>query len=119
MPEPASGLGVDMRAAGGQTVPAAERGRLLSYAGLLMLLAMMAAPYGGLMSIPLLFYLKNRLHLAAHELAIFNLWTSIPLYAAFLFGLVRDRWSPFGLGDRGHLVLFGGLTAAAYAAMAF
>ncbi|MGZ6016027.1 MAG: MFS transporter [Phenylobacterium sp.] len=117
MPEIASGLTVEVGEA--QPTPAPQRGRLLGHAGLLMLLAMMAAPYGGLMSIPLLFYLKNRLHLAAHELALFNLWTSIPLYAAFLFGLLRDRWSPFGLGDRGHLILFGALTAGGYVAMAF
>jgi MFS family permease len=117
-PELASGLDVEVGGTG-QPTPGGERGRLLGHAGLLMLLAMMAAPYGGLMSIPLLFFLKNRLHLAAHDLALFNLWTSIPLYAGFLFGLLRDRWSPFGLGDRGHLILFGGLTAAGYAALAF
>jgi MFS family permease len=117
MPEIASGLSVEVGQAQ-QTAPAGERGRLLGYAGLLMLLAMTAAPYGGLMSIPLLFFLKNRLHLAAHQLALFNLWTSIPLYAGFLFGLIRDRWSPFGLGDRGHLILFGALTAAGYVATA-
>jgi len=96
-----------------------ERGRrLLGFAGLLMLMAMMAAPTGGLMSTPLLFFLKNRVHLSAHEMAVFNLWTSVPLYFAFLSGLVRDRWSPFGLGDRGHLAIFGSLTAGAYAAAA-
>ncbi|MFL5297589.1 MAG: MFS transporter [Phenylobacterium sp.] len=100
-------------------LPPGERARLLGSAGLLLLLALMAAPYGGLLSIPLLFFLKNRLHLSAHALAVFNLWTSLPLYAAFLFGLLRDRWSPFGAGDRGHLMLFGGLTAAGYVALAF
>jgi MFS family permease len=118
MPEIASGLNVEV--GDGAATPAGPGGRygLLGYAGLLMVLAMMAAPYGGLMSIPLLFFLKNRLHLAAHQLALFNLWTSIPLYAAFLFGLLRDRWSPFGLGDRGHLVIFGALTAVIYALLA-
>ena len=117
MPEIASGLNVEV---GDATAPPAAGGRyrLLGYAGLLMLLAVMAAPSGGLMSIPLLFFLKNRLHLPAHQLALFNLWTSIPLYAAFLFGLLRDRWSPFGLGDRGHLVIFGALTAVTYAFLA-
>jgi MFS family permease len=114
MPEISSGLSVEV----GEAAPQAGRRGLLAYAGLIMLLAMMAAPYGGLMSIPLLFFLKNRLHLAAHQLALFNFWTSIPLYAAFLFGLLRDRWNPFGMGDRGHLVLFGALTAATYAFLA-
>jgi MFS family permease len=96
-----------------------ERGRFLAYAGLLMLLASFATPTGGLISIPVLFFLKNKLHLDAHQTAIFNLWTALPLYLAFAFGLLRDRWSPFGAGDRGHLVLFGLSTAALYAVIAF
>jgi MFS family permease len=117
MPEIASGLNVEV--GGAAPLPLAERGRLLGAAGLILLLALLAAPYGGMMSIPLLFFLKNRLHLTAHEMALFNLWTSIPLYAGFLFGLMRDRWSPFGRGDGGHLMVFGALTAGGYVAMAF
>jgi len=45
MPELAAGLEVEVGEAGAEPVPAARRGRLLGYAGLLMLLAMMAAPY--------------------------------------------------------------------------
>ena len=102
------------------TVPPAERGRLLGYAGLLMLLVVLATPYGGgLIVIPVVFFLKNRLHLQAHEMAVFNAWAATPLYVAFIFGLLRDRWSPFGWGDRGHLVIFGLLTAAIYMAAAF
>ncbi|HEX2815568.1 MAG TPA: MFS transporter [Phenylobacterium sp.] len=102
------------------TLPAAERAKLLGYTGLLMTLVMLALPYGaGLIAIPVVFFLKNRLHLQAHEMAVFNAWTSVPLYVAAAFGLLRDRWSPFGLGDRGHLLLFGLLTAAIYAAAAF
>lgn len=101
-------------------LPALERAKLLGYTGLLMLLVILATPYGGgLIAIPVVFFLKNRLHLQAHEMAVFNAWTAVPLYAAFGFGLLRDRWSPFGWGDRGHLVLFGLTTAAIYAAAAF
>ncbi len=101
-------------------IPAAERGRLLGYTGLLMLLVVLATPYGGgLIVIPVVFFLKNRLHLQAHEMAVFNAWAATPLYVAFIFGLLRDRWSPFGWGDRGHLVIFGLLTAAIYAVVAF
>ena len=96
-----------------------ERRKLLAYAGLLMLLASFATPYGGLISIPVVFFLKNKLHLQAHQTAVFNLWTSVPLFLAFAFGLLRDRWSPFGAGDRGHLVLFGLATAVIYAVIAF
>ena len=93
-------------------LPAAERRKVLAYAGVLLLLLNFAAPNGGLIGVPISFFLKNRLHLRAHELALFNLWTGAPLYAAFVFGLLRDRWSPLGTGDRGHLVLFGAATAA-------
>lgn len=114
----AEGMGVaDSPAA---ALPIAERAKLLGYAGLLMTLVMLALPYGsGLIAIPVVFFLKNRLHLQAHEMAVFNAWTSAPLYVALGFGLLRDRWSPFGWGDRGHLLLFGLLTGAIYAAVAF
>lgn len=111
------GLNADIRAT---PLPATERAKLLGYTGLLMLLVVLALPYGGgLIAIPVVFFLKNRLHLQAHEMAVFNAWTSVPLYVAAGFGLLRDRWSPFGWGDRGHLVLFGLTTAAIYAAAAF
>jgi len=97
----------------------AERAKLLLYAGLLLLLLNLAAPNGGLVGIPVLFFLKNRLHLTAHGFATFNLWVGIPLYLSFLFGFLRDRWSPFGAGDRGHLALFGIATAGVYVAIAF
>jgi hypothetical protein len=100
-------------------LPAAERLRLLGYAGLLLLLINLAAPSGGLIGFPVFFFLKNRLHLGATAFAQFNLWLGIPLYLSFLFGFLRDRWSPFGTGDRGHLVLFGGACAALYAGLAF
>ncbi|HEY5072884.1 MAG TPA: MFS transporter [Caulobacteraceae bacterium] len=100
-------------------LPPVERRRVLILGGVVLLLLNFAAPNGGLIGVPISFFLKNRLHLAAHELAIFNLWTGAPLYAAFLFGFLRDRWSPFGTGDRGHLVLFGAATAAIYGAIAF
>ena len=68
---------------------------------------------------PVSFFLKNRLHLKSSETAIFLLWAGSPLFVGFVFGMVRDRWSPFGSGDRGHLILFGLTTAAIYTAMAF
>lgn len=103
----------------GAPLPAGHRLRLLAYAGGLMLLINFAAPSAGFIGIPVVFFLKNRLHLTAHAQATFNLWTGIPLYLSFLFGMLRDRWSPFGHGDRGHLALFGLGTAAIYAAIAF
>ncbi len=100
-------------------LPAGERRRVLGYAGALLLILNFASPGGGLLSVPISFFLKNRFHLQAHELALFNLWTGAPFYAAFVFGFLRDRWSPWGRGDRGHLILFGAATAAIYAGLAF
>lgn len=99
-------------------LPLAGRGAglrpLLFTGSAVMILLNLSAPMGGLLDIPISFFLKNRLHLSADQLAMFKLWTGLPLFLSFVFGFVRDRWSPFGQGDRGHLVLFGVMTAACY-----
>jgi hypothetical protein len=100
-------------------LPAETRARILTYLGFLILLLGFGAPYGGLINLPVSFFLKNRLHFSAREVANFGLITGLPLYVSFLFGYVRDAWNPFGMGDRGYLVIFGGLTAVAFAAFAF
>ncbi len=100
-------------------VPASRRLEILWWGGALLFLGNLTAPGFGLVTLPITFFLKNKLHLQAHELAAFNLWTGAPLYLAFAFGLLRDRWSPWGTGDRGHLVLFGLASALIYAAIAF
>ena len=99
----------------------ADRRRLslFLFGGLLMLLINVGDPAVGLINIPVSFFLKNRLHLAAHEQAMFRLAIGAPLFVSFVFGFLRDRWSPFGSGDRGHLMLFGVLTALVYAVVAF
>ncbi|MDB5481797.1 MAG: ral substrate transporter [Caulobacteraceae bacterium] len=109
-------------AAGAAPVAAASADdhlRLMLFGGALLLLINLAAPMHGLIGIPVAFFLKNRLHLSANQLAVFNLWIGAPLFAGFLFGFLRDRWSPFGAGDRGHIVLFGLATVATYLTMAF
>src|SRR6185312_10491505 len=73
----------------------------------------------GFQVIPLGFLLKNKLHFSAPDLAVFSLWASIPGYFSFAFGMVRDSWNPFGLGDRGYLILFGLLEALAFLVFAF
>jgi MFS family permease len=104
---------------GTEPLPAARRMRLLLYAGVPTLLINFAAPYWGLLLLPITFFLKNRLHLTPNQTAQFNLIVAIPLFVSALAGFVRDRWSPFGAGDRGHLVVFGVATAAVYAVLAF
>jgi MFS family permease len=104
---------------GGVGLDPRQRYTLLFAAGCVLLLIEFAAPSGGLIGLPITFFLKNRLHMPAAGVAGFNLWASVPLYISFLFGFLRDRWSPFGRGDRAYLVIFGGLTAAGFGAMAF
>jgi MFS family permease len=57
--------------------------------------------------------------LEAHELAEFRLVAAIPLYLSFIFGFIRDMWSPFGMRDRGFMLLFGIISAGLYAFFAF
>jgi hypothetical protein len=96
-----------------------QRLRLLLYAGVPIFIVNFAAPYQGLIGLPITFFLKNRLHLDANQTALFNLIISIPLFVGFVFGFIRDRWSPGGAGDRGHLVVFGFATAAVFGLTAF
>src|SRR5512143_3153424 len=111
----------DIEAVGVEPEPVApgERLWLLGLSGVPLLLFNFAAPYLPLIAVPMLFFLKNRLHLTASQTALFALITSIPLFLGFVFGFIRDRWSPFGAGDRGHLVLFGLATGVIYLGMAF
>jgi hypothetical protein len=87
------------------------------FGGFLLTLINFAHPAGGMVDIPVTFFLKNRMHVHANELAVFKLWIGAPLMLGFVFGFVRDHWSPFGRGDRAHLVLFGITTALIYGAM--
>jgi Na+/melibiose symporter-like transporter len=76
-------------------------------------------PNSGLMDIPVSFLLKNIIHLNALQVSQFRLVVSAPLFLSFVFGLARDNWSPFRLGDRGHVLMFGFLSVTTYVAFAF
>ena len=110
---------VAAQAASAVLVPDRRRLGLFLFGGLLMLLINVGDPAVGLINIPVSFFLKNRLHLGADQLALFRVWTGFPRFLSLAVGFLRDRWSPCGTGDRGHLILFGLATAAAYAVMAF
>lgn len=100
-------------------LPAAVRARIFLYLGILIVLLAFGSPSGGLIDIPISFFLKNKLHLAAHELAGFRLVAGLPLYLSFVFGFLRDIWNPFGMRDRGFMLAFGLATAALYAVFSF
>ena len=96
-----------------------ERHGIFLYLGILIVLLAFGGPAGGLIDIPISFFLKNRLHLTAHEVATFRLVAAIPLYLSFVFGFMRDIWNPLGMRDRGFMLLFGGVTALLYVLFAF
>jgi hypothetical protein len=95
------------------------RWKILFYLGALIILLGFGSPYGGLIDVPISFFLKNRLHLKAHEVAAFRLASAIPLDLSFVFGFARDIWNPLGMRDRGFMVLFGAVSAAIYVFFAF
>jgi Na+/melibiose symporter-like transporter len=101
------------------TLPNLVRRRIFLYLGVLIVLLGFGAPSGGLIDIPITFFLKNKLHLKAHELADFRLLSAIPLYLSCVFGFIRDTWNPFGMKDRGFMLLFGTITAGFYVFFAF
>jgi len=96
-----------------------ERHVIFFYLGTLIILLAFGSPSGGLIDIPVSFFLKNRLHLTAHEVATFRLVAAIPLYLSFAFGFIRDIRNPLGMRDRGFMLLFGGVTALLYVLCAF
>ena len=100
-------------------LPHSVRQRICLYLGILIVLLAFGAPSGGLMDIPISFFLKNKLHLKAHEAAEFRLVSAVPLYLSCVFGFIRDTWNPFGMRDRGFMLLFGTISAGLYVFFAF
>lgn len=97
----------------------AVRWKILLYLGFLIVFLSFGAPFGGLIDVPISFFLKNKLHLTAQQVADFRLVAAIPLYLSGVFGFVRDIWNPIGMRDRGFMVLFGTVSAALYVFFAF
>ena len=95
-------------------LPPSARKKIYAYLGVLIFLLAFGDPNGGLMDISIGFLLKNRLHLEAHELALFRLVAAVPLYLSGVFGFIRDSFNPFGMKDRGFLALFGATGACLY-----
>jgi MFS family permease len=107
------------RGASSAVLPASARRRLYAFLGLLVVLMAFGSPSGDLFEVALTLLLKNKLHLSASDISGFRAIIALPLYFSVLFGLVRDRWTPFSMNDRGLLLLFGSVTAGLYVALAF
>jgi len=101
-----------MSEAKGRAQPRHGATPVLLYFAPLTLLVYLIDPTGQFLDIALTYLLKDRLHANAAEAGLFRLVTAIPVYGAFVFGLARDLWNPFGRRDRGMLMLFAPLTAA-------
>ncbi len=91
--------------------------RIFGYFAPLTLLVTLISPNGNLADIAVTFMLKDRLHASATQVSLFRLIVTLPLLASVFIGLARDHWNPLGRRDRGHILIFATLTAAAYAAM--
>ncbi|HEV2365641.1 MAG TPA: MFS transporter [Caulobacteraceae bacterium] len=113
------GDGAPVAAPAGVLLSAGARGSIFLWLGGLIILLGFGGPTGWLIGQPISFFLKNKLHLSAEQLAVFGAITHIPLYLGFLFGLARDRWNLFGLKDRGLLIVFGSAGAALYVLFAY
>jgi MFS family permease len=59
-------------------------------------------------------YMKEVLASGPASFALIGILVGLPQYFAPLLGYVRDRWSPFGQGDRGFFLLFAPLAAVGY-----
>lgn len=114
-----SSAGVTRVVAAHTALSRTERERISLYLGVLIFLLAFGDPAGGLINIPISFFLKNKLHLTAQQLADYRLIAAIPVYLSFVFGFIRDIWNPFGMRDRGFILLFGASTAILYVFFAF
>lgn len=89
------------------------------YFAALTLLTSLVSPSDYLVDISTTYMLKNQLHASAIEVSTFRLVTAIPIYFAFIFGLMRDLWNPLGRRDRGYLMIFAPITAVTFVVLAF
>jgi hypothetical protein len=100
-------------------LPATVRRQVFLLLGILVVLVAVGSPSGGMFGIAIPLLLKNKLHLNPADQSNFLALAAIPLYLSPVFGFVRDLWNPFGMRDRGFILLFGSLTVALYIIFAF
>ncbi len=95
----------------------AQTGQTFFYFGWLTFFLYLALPNYYLID-PQTSYMLKHTGATAQQTAMFRFVTAIPAYLAFAFGLVRDAWNPFGLRDRGYLLIFATATAFVFTVMA-
>ncbi|MGD0143781.1 MAG: MFS transporter [Rhizomicrobium sp.] len=93
-------------------------GETIAYFAPLTLLVYLVLPNNYLVDIATAFMLKNRLHASAAAVSEFRLVTAIPIYLSFIFGFARDLWNPFGMRDRGYLLIFSLVTVIVFLGLA-
>ena len=92
--------------------------QIFSYFTVLTLVVYLSSPSGYLIDFATSYMLKDQLHLTADQVSNFRLITGIPTYLVFVFGFIRDSWNPFGMRDRGILLIFAPITALVFAWLA-
>lgn len=108
-----------IRAVPPTVLPTTVRRRIFLWLGILVVLVAVGSPAGGMFGIALALLLKNKLQLTPTDQSDFLALAAIPLYLSPFFGFVRDLWNPFGMKDRGFILLFGTLTVVLYLLLAF
>ncbi|MHB8638013.1 MAG: MFS transporter [Fimbriimonadaceae bacterium] len=81
--------------------PAAVDHTVYTYLGFLVLVL----PFTGIWGTHADFILKDQLRLSPETMTHFGFIVALPAYFGFLFGMIRDRWSPLGRRDQGWLLL--------------
>jgi len=108
-----------MKKLGSQRLAGLDTNQVFLYFGTLTFLLGIVNPTNYFTDISTSYMLKNQLHMSAEQISGFRLLTLIPVYLAFIFGLLRDRWNPFGMRDRGLFLIFGPTTALVFFWLAF
>lgn len=91
----------------------AMRLEVLAYFAILNIAVGLGSPLG-IAAIPINYFLKDTLHLSPVRMAVFLAVVSIPVYAGFVFGFIRDRWRGARWGDRQYLLVCGLAAAGVY-----
>lgn len=93
--------------------PASGTTPILAYFLVLFLAGGLGAP-SGIAAIPIVYFLKDTLHLSPVDMAIFVAVAGAPAYLGFLPGFIRDRYRPRAMGDRVYLLIGASVACGAY-----